>query len=216
MRIFSASFWLPVFFFLLVLFSFFFVCWPHVDTKPDFSRIKDGTFDDLTLAKEVWHCWGMHVVLHTLAILKLQIGFLIGCTKRPVSCLFNTPVSFYQRKKRLRIKSWGDAWSPSGTTRPKKVRYSEESAESAGRENQKSVQVMQVYREQIKDMKGKQSIQIWQNSTKQMPTPQECHAHPRTTAENVKLTEQALRPGVFSFSELSFALRSRAKYSVEL
>ena len=40
------------------------------------------------------------------------------------------------------------------------MRYSEESAESAGRENQKSVQVMQVYREQIKDMKGKQSIQI--------------------------------------------------------
>ena len=33
------------------------------------------------------------------------------------------------------------------------------------------------------------------------------HAHPRTTAENVKLTEQALRLFFFSFFELSFTVK---------
>lgn len=70
-------------------------------------------------------------------------------------------VSFYHSDV-LRIKSWGDAWSPSGTTRPKKVRCSEESAERAGPENQKSKRHASL--PWSKDMKGKQSIQIWPNS----------------------------------------------------
>lgn len=70
-------------------------------------------------------------------------------------------VSFYDSDV-LRIKSWGDAWSPSGTTRPKKVRCSEESAERAGPENQKSKRHASL--PWSKDMKGKQSIQIWPNS----------------------------------------------------
>lgn len=107
------------------------------------------------------------------------------------ACSTRQLVSFYDSDV-LRIKSWGDAWSPSGTTRPKKVRCSEESAERAGRENQKSQRHVSL--PWSKDMKGKQSFQIWPKFRYQMhKSAMPGHAHPRTTAENVKLTEQALR-----------------------
>ena len=118
-------------------------------------------------------------------------------------------MSFYDSDV-LRIKSWGDAWSPSGTTRPKKVRCSEESAERAGRENQKSKRHASL--PWSKDMKGKQSFQIWPNSDIRCHHhTQECHARPCPSQDDSRECETD-RAGstpcfFFSFFELSFTVK---------